>query len=391
MTEHLSGKTSKMIINMKKSLGLYLHIPFCKSRCIYCDFVSSLGDCKSMDKYVEYLCRQISLEGQKYSDKYVVDTIYFGGGTPTLLSNENLRRLANTIKYAFELDIKEFSVEANPCTVDSEKLQVLKDVGATRISVGVQSFNDNLLKMLGRIHDKELAKRAIKLASKMGFDVSVDCMLGLPNQTLDDVKEFVDIADDLGVEHISAYTLSVEEGTPLERLIEQKILEKKSDDEVAIFYEYTCKLMRERGYTRYEVSNFCKRGKYSFHNLRYWQCEDYLGLGLSAHSLIDGERWRMSDKFDEYYSAIDLGEDLRLDLETLSLNEKKSEMIMLALRLDEGLSIEKYEKEFGGSFSHEYAYALDKNKRYVDFDGKRLKIKDEYVEVMNSIVVDFIK
>lgn len=376
---------------MKRKLGLYLHIPFCKSRCIYCDFVSSLGDCKSMDKYVDYLCRQIKADGEKYSGKYVVDTIYFGGGTPTLLSGENLQKLANTIKDNFELNIKEFSVEANPCTVDREKLQALKDVGVTRISVGVQSFNDKLLKMLGRRHDAQMAKRAIKLVLRMGFDVSVDCMLGLPNQTLEDIKDFVDIAYNLGVEHISAYTLSVEEGTPLERLIEQKILQEKSDDEVAIFYEYTCKLLKERGYTRYEVSNFCKRGKYSFHNLRYWQGEDYLGLGLSAHSLIDGERWRITDNFDEYYSGVDKGSDLRLDREILSVDEKKSEMIMLALRLDEGLNIGKYENAFGGSFADEYAYAIEKNKNYVDFDGKRLRIKDEYVEVMNSIVVDFIK
>ena len=375
----------------KRNLGLYLHIPFCKSRCIYCDFVSSLGDCKSMDKYVKYLCRQIKTDGEKYSKKYVVDTIYFGGGTPTLLSNENLQKLANTIKDVFELSIKEFSVEANPCTVDREKLQALKDVGVTRISVGVQSFNDKLLKMLGRRHDSEGAKRAIKLALEMGFDVSVDCMLGLSNQTLEDIKDFIEKADGLGVEHISAYTLSVEEGTPLERLIEQKILQEKTDDEVAIFYEYTYKLLKEKGYARYEVSNFCKRDKYSFHNLRYWKGEDYLGLGLSAHSLIDGERWRITDNFDEYYTAIDKGLDLRLDREKLSVEEKKSEMIMLALRLDEGLNIERYDSVFGESFADEYAYALDKNKKYVDFDGKRLKIKEEYVEVMNSIVVDFIK
>ena len=344
-----------------------------------------------MDKYVDYLCNQIKADGEKYSGKYVVDTVYFGGGTPTLLSGENFQRLANTIKDTFELNIKEFSVEANPCTVDREKLQALKDVGVTRISVGVQSFNDKLLKMLGRRHDAQMAKRAIKIALEMGFDVSVDCMLGLPNQTIEDIKDFVEIADNLGVEHISAYTLSVEEGTPLERLIEQKILQEKSDDEVAIFYEYICKLLKEMGYTRYEVSNFCKRGKYSFHNLRYWRGEDYLGLGLSAHSLIDGERWRITDNFDEYYLSIDKGLDLRLDKEELSLDEKKSEMIMLALRLDEGLDIEKYESSFGGSFADEYAFALDKNKNYVDFDGKRLRIKDEYVEVMNSIVVDFIK
>ena len=376
---------------MKKNLGLYLHIPFCKSRCIYCDFVSSVSDCKSMDKYVEYLSRQIIDEGKRYSRDNVVDTIYFGGGTPTLLSNYNIQKIVKTIKDTFELNLKEFSIEANPCTVDREKLQTLKDSGFTRISIGVQSFNDNLLKMLGRRHNAQQAKRAIKLALEYGFDVSVDCMLALPNQTKSDIKEFVDIASDLGVEHISAYMLSVEEGTRLKELIEQNLLAEKSEDESAEFYEYMVKLLNKRGYSRYEVSNFCKKEKYSFHNLRYWNCDDYLGLGLSAHSLVNGERWRCTDNFEDYYNYIDDNEPIRLDRIKLSIDDKKSEMIMLALRLNNGLDIEKYEKIFDEDFSKEYANALVKNADYMNFDGKKLSIKKDYIKVMNSIVVDFMK
>ncbi|MDE5990041.1 MAG: radical SAM family heme chaperone HemW, partial [Clostridia bacterium] len=366
-------------------------IPFCKSRCIYCDFVSSIGDQKNMDKYVEYLSRQIIDEGKRYSQDYIVDTIYFGGGTPSLLSNEHIEILSKTIANIFELNLKEFSVEANPCTVDEQKLQTLKRAGVTRLSLGVQTFNDDLLKMLGRRHNSEQAKQAIKLALNYGFDVSVDCMLALPDQTLDDVNDFVDTAADLGVEHISAYMLSVEDGTALKRLIEENVLKEKSDDEEAEFYDHMHKLLKERGYSRYEVSNFCKNYKVSFHNLKYWKGDDYLGLGLSAHSLINGERWRCASDFDEYYRIIDSGRAQRLDKEKLSISDRKNEMIMLALRLDEGLDIEEYEIKFNENFSKEYARALAKNAEYINYDGKKLSIKEQYVKVMNSIVVDFIK
>ena len=374
-----------------KSLGIYLHIPFCKSRCIYCDFVSSVGDCKDMDRYVEYLCRQIKSEGERYSDDYIVDTVYFGGGTPTLLSRENLIRLSKSIQDNFKLQLKEFSVEANPCTVDKEKLAALKEAGVNRLSIGVQTFNDSLLKTLGRRHDRRQAIEAIKLAKDFGFEVSVDCMLALPNQTLLDLKEFVEIADGLGVDHISAYMLSVEEGTPLQKLIKEKVLVQKSDDESAEFYDYIYSSLKEKGFCRYEISNFCKENKYSFHNLRYWQRKDYLGMGLSAHSLINGERWRCPDNFDEYYSLSDKGEMMRLDREILSIDDKKSEYIMLALRLEDGLDVETYEQTFRGNFSEEYAYAIKKNLPYIIFDGKRLRIKEEYIKVMNSIAVDFLK
>ena len=376
---------------MKKSLGIYLHIPFCKSRCIYCDFISSVGDQKSMDKYVEYLSKQILDEGKRYSNDYIVDTVYFGGGTPTLLSNDNIQKLANSIVNSCELKLKEFSIEVNPCTVDEEKFRTLKNAGVTRISLGVQAFNDDLLKTLGRRHTSTQAINAIKLALEFGFDVSVDCMLALPNQTLDDVKEFIDTASSLGVDHISAYMLSVEDGTALKRLVDGNILKAKSDDEEAQFYEYAQYLLKEKGYSRYEISNFCKNGKVSFHNLRYWNCEDYLGMGLSAHSLINGERWRCSNKFDEYYNYIDGLIPQRFDSEKLSVDDKKNEMIMLALRLDSGLDVEKYENTFNEKFENEYERAIAKNAEYINYDGKRLSIKEEYLKVMNSIVVDFIK
>ncbi|MDE6189188.1 MAG: radical SAM family heme chaperone HemW, partial [Clostridia bacterium] len=327
----------------------------------------------------------------EYSQDYIVDTLYVGGGTPTLLSNENLIKIANAVKDNFDCEFKEFSVEANPCTIDRDKLAALKTAGVTRISLGVQTFNDELLQILGRRHDSKQAKRAIKLSKDFGFDVSVDCMLGLPKQSLDDVKEFIETANDLNAEHISAYMLSVEDGTALQKLIKEGKLEKKSDDELAIAYEYAYKLLKDCGYCRYEVSNFCKNSKRSVHNMKYWQGDDYLGLGLSAHSLIKGERWRNSCDFEAYFAEIERGTLQRLDREVLSVEDKKSEIIMLSLRLENGLDIKRYENIFGEKFSEVYAKALDKNANYTNYDGSRLSIKQEYLQVMNSIVADFLK
>ena len=374
---------------IKPSLGIYIHIPFCKSRCTYCDFVSSVEDCNQRGKYVEYLCRQIKLASEEYSDKYTVDTIYFGGGTPTLLDNRQLELISKEIFGGFDCNLKEFSVEANPCTVDREKLIALKKVGVTRLSIGVQSFDDKLLKMLGRRHDAQRAEEAVGLAVQFGFDVSVDAMIGLPNQTKEDIKKFVDKVNALGAQHISVYMLSVEDGTRLKSLIEQGVLIAKSDDEIADLYDYACENLKERNFNRYEISNFCKDQKVSHHNLRYWQCLDYLGLGMGAHSLTNGERWSNADNFKEYYESIDNG-NYRRDIQSLSRENIESEYVMLGFRLQSGINLFEFSKKFGCDFLRKYALAIEKNKNYLDITQESVAIKYRYLQLMNSIIVDFI-
>lgn len=374
----------------KKSLGIYIHIPFCKSRCIYCDFVSSIVNKSNMQKYCDYLVRQIDMASKEYSKYYQVDTIYFGGGTPSLLASEDLKRITDCLKDKFELNTREVSIEANPCTIDERVLQGFKDAGITRVSIGVQSFDDNLLKMLGRAHDRKTALDAIRLTKKYGFDVSIDCMCGLPEQTIEDVEEFIDIADKEGVEHISVYMLSVEDGTKLQEKIQKGELKAKTDDEIANIYDTACLKLKEKGYSRYEISNFCKNNKASIHNLRYWQRKDYLGLGLSSHSLTMDNRWNNPYTFEEYYELIDKGIMPRLNIENLTTDDIKEEMIMLSLRLKEGIDLKEYNKLFG-DFKKEFALELAKNKKYLDISDDHIAIKDEYLEVMNSIIVDFLK
>ncbi|MCX4362110.1 MAG: radical SAM family heme chaperone HemW [Clostridia bacterium] len=377
------------MLENRQSLGIYIHIPFCKSRCIYCDFVSSVDSPVQRDKYVDYLCKQIRLAGKEYGNRYTVDTIYIGGGTPTLLDNRQLSIIGKEIEKAFYCDLKEFSVEANPCTVDREKLIALKEMGVTRLSIGVQSFNGSLLKMLGRRHDSKRAEEAVKLAVEYGFDVSVDAMIGLPEQIKEDVETFIDKADLLGVKHISLYMLSVENGTRLKELVDNHKLVTPSDDETAEMYECACLQLENQGYQRYEISNFCKDGKISRHNMHYWQCADYLGLGMGAHSFINGERWRNADMFYEYYGALD--KDIyKFDVIKLSVEEREAEFIMLALRLKDGINTLEFKVRFGFDFALKYQKALEKNKKYLDISQDRISIKYKYLQLMNSIIVDFI-
>lgn len=375
----------------KKSLGIYIHIPFCKSRCIYCDFTSCVGSESEREKYCSYLKKEICLAAQKYSRDYTVDTLYFGGGTPSILSGESFIGLAGCVKDNFCCDLKEFSVEVNPCTATKEKFDAFEKAGVTRVSIGVQSFDDKLLKMLGRAHDRECAIAAVKLAKEYGFEVSVDCMTGLPEQNKNDVEEFVEIASDLGADHVSVYMLSVEEGTTLEKLINDGVLKQKSDDEVAELYDAACKALKDKDYERYEISNFAKDGKVSAHNLRYWRREDYLGLGMSAHSLLANTRTFNPDTFEEYYASLDKDELPAKTEDEVDENGQKEEFIMLALRLKEGIDIDKYNNLFCGDFEKEYKFALIKDARFLDISDKRVAIKDEYLSVMNGIIVDFLK
>ncbi len=258
-----------------------------------------------------------------------------------------------------------------------------------RLSIGVQSFDNALLKMLGRRHDAEEAKRAVKLAKGYGFDVSVDAMIGLPGQKILDIKQFIDIAADMDVDHISVYMLSVESGTALDKNIKEGKLAAKSDDEIADDYQYACEMLAKKGYARYEISNFCRDGKASYHNLRYWQRCDYLGLGMGAHSLIGDERWRNAETFDEYYNAID-NLDYRFDVEPLSAEDRESEYIMLNFRLTKGIDFAEFTKKFGSDFMIKYKSAIEKNKNYLQITSQGISIKYEYLQLMNSIAVDFV-
>lgn len=370
-------------------IGVYLHIPFCKSRCTYCDFVSSTQGESTRARYLDALTREIFLSAQEAAERKLT-TLYFGGGTPSLLSPDQLGRIVKALKAAYDWQVEEFTVECNPCTLDADKAQAYRALGVTRVSLGVQTLNDDILRKIGRRHDAKTAIAAFELCKKLGYDVSVDAMLGLPDQTDDDVRRFVDVFGDLGADHVSAYQLSLERGTPLAKQVKARRVVLPEEDRCVDWYESMYAQLERLGYRRYEVSNFARNGKECRHNLKYWRCENYLGLGVSAHGLAGAIRYANPDSIDEYCSAIESGTLCRAIEQILSEEDRKSERIMLALRLSEGLNVTQFEREFDCDFVRIYEKPLKKHASRLLFDGKRLAILPQWMNVMNAILSDFI-
>ncbi len=317
-------------------IGLYLHIPFCDGKCAYCNFFSRCPQDDELTAYTERLADSITTWGNRLNRP--VDTVYFGGGTPSLLGHDRLIYLLNTIYHSFELEKNaEITVEVNPTSTDELNSTLLRQAGFNRLSIGLQSANDHELKILGRRHDSEDARRTVERAQHAGFDnISLDVMLAIPEQTIDSLDETLAFCASCKVQHISAYILKVEEGTRFYAQRDQLAL--FSDDEQAAFYEHTVQRLSDLGYLQYEISNFSLTGFESRHNLRYWHDEEYLGLGPSAHSFLNGRRFFYDHDFHQFYHD-------RLTEE--SAGGDSEEYIMLALRLTEGLRFDRYQKRFG--------------------------------------------
>lgn len=303
--------------------GLYIHIPFCLAKCPYCDFYSVQYSRSLAEEYKGAVIRNL----QKYSETF--DTVYFGGGTPVLLAEE----ISGILKAVNTSENAEITVEANPCVSDLKRLTVLKNSGVNRISFGVQSLNDNELKFLGRRHTAKQAVAAINLAESVGFEnISADLMLGLQGQEKSSIADSVEILSSLPISHISAYLLKIEEGTPFSEMS----LDIPDDDEMSEIYLYTCEQLEKKGFMQYEISNFSKAGAESRHNLKYWRCEEYLGIGASAHSFYNGSRFCTERDINKFISD---------PVQEIIVTDEKvgdfEEYAMLKLRLTEGLSFEE--------------------------------------------------
>ena len=318
-----------------KPFGLYIHIPFCDGKCRYCNFYSTRGDARAMDEYTEKLNESIGSWGERIERK--VASVYFGGGTPSLLGHDRLVATLRNICTSFDIsDDAEITLEANPSSALEIDFAELRRAGFNRLSIGLQSANDNELKILGRRHSPNDAADTVRAARNAGFDnISLDVMLAIPVQTADSLDRTLGFCSSLDAQHISAYILKVEPGTPFYH--DRHSLGLFTDDEQAEIYEYAVGRLAELGYSQYEISNFSKAGRESCHNLLYWHDEEYLGLGPSAHSFIDGRRFYYPNSIDEFCADHVCGEGPGGDSE---------EYIMLALRLNEGLSFERYRERF---------------------------------------------
>ena len=345
--------------------GIYAHIPYCVKKCAYCDFVSSaVGNsaAREMEDYAAALRAEILREVPPLRARWGdVTTVYIGGGTPTVLPAELLTEILRTLIDAAGIP-QECTVEANPGTVDADCLAQLRAAGANRLSLGVQSFDDRLLRAIGRIHTAEEARAAFRAARAAGFDnISLDLMYGLPTQTLDDLKESVAEMLALAPEHISVYGLIVEEGTPFAAAEAQGRLTLPSEDAAEEMYDYLMEEMPARGYARYEISNFARAGYESLHNLGYWRNVPYLGVGAAAHGYVDGVRWGNVTDAHAYIRAIRAGASVRTpeDTERTRANAME-EYAFLALRTREGIDAADFSRTFGVDIDTVYGAVIEK-------------------------------
>ena len=336
---------------MRRELELYIHIPFCVKKCAYCDFLSGPASNQQIEEYVQALIEEIRYY-KEFVKKYEVSTVFWGGGTPSLLTGEQMKALMETLGQTFFIrQNAEITMEANPGTVTVEKLLACQKAGINRISFGLQSVNNEELKMLGRIHTYEEFLESYEAARKAGFqNINVDLISAIPKQTVSSWEQTLQTIISLQPEHISAYSLIVEEGTPFAKLYGEGCeLEHllPSEEEERRMYERTEELLQEAGYHRYEISNYAKEGDECQHNLGYWERKEYLGLGLGASSLIEETRFHNTDEMEEYLRDASNPILLRREQEKLDRQEQMEEFVFLGLRKIRGIQEEKFAEVFG--------------------------------------------
>ncbi len=367
--------------------GIYIHVPFCRHKCSYCDFVSFPDKIYYADAYMACRYKELKMRGEELK-KYEFDTVYFGGGTPSYIPPKLILGAMNQIKKCFRVkEGAEITLELNPGTIGEAKVKTYLEAGINRFSIGLQTAIDEQLADLGRIHNARDYVYATKLLKGQNF--STDVMLGLKNQTKEDIAKTIELAIACGSKHVSMYALTVEDGTPI--YTDYLNGELPDSDEVADMYEFGRKLLEEKGFARYEVSNFALPGYESRHNLNYWHRGEYIGVGVSASSFIAGRRLTNSFDLDEYMKCVISGFFPAVSNEEVTENQAKFEFVMLALRTREGLSMEEYKRQFGCSLAEDFPNALKKSVAYLDLTGDRLTIKDEYLYVQNSILMPFIE
>ena len=380
----------------KNNLSIYVHIPFCNSKCAYCSFVSMVGTDEDKRRYFESLMNEVKIKSKEYRSFYSVASIYIGGGTPSCLDNYYIRDLLSTIYKNFAVkNSAEITIEVNPNTVDKNKIREYILSGVNRFSIGLQSANSKILKAMGRTHTYDDFARAVNTIREYGVkNISADIILGYPNQKLSDVKDTLNNLIKLEVPHISAYMLSVENGTKLKTLVDNGSLGLPKEDLVVKMYEYVLDTLTKAGYNRYEFSNFAKPTFESYHNRVYWTRNDYIGLGLAAHSYIQGTRFANTENLAEYVLKI-ANENVNPIVlsKNLSVEEQKEEAVMLALRTAVGLDLEAYKEEFGENFlakKKDKIAMLIKNEFIRLTTDNRLVCTNKGFLVLNQIVLELV-
>lgn len=371
--------------------GVYLHIPFCKSRCSYCDFATDVyRDADTVERYVEALCKEIAT-GINANVNERADTIYFGGGTPSLLTANQVERVLNAVNRQFDItDDVEITLEMNPATVTPDKLRELKALGINRASFGVQTFNDRALKVLARGHDANDARTTFKMLRDAGFEnVSFDLIAGLPGQTLDDWQRNLDEAVKLSPEHISLYLLEIHAGTPLAEQISSRRQPQPDDELAAAMYELMLDKLGVAGYQQYEISNFCFAGFESRHNTKYWRLDPVFGFGVSVHSFDGRMRYANESDTAKYVELIENDGSAEVMREEIDL---ASEYVFLGLRMEDGVDLAEYKKQFEADLLEEFCDELANltEARLVEIIDDRLRLTRKGKLFSNEVFAVFV-
>lgn len=375
-----------------KELGIYVHIPFCKKKCDYCDFISFCDRNEQIEEYIEILKEEIN--SSLISEGYKVTTIYIGGGTPSFIDSKYIVEILNLIKEKFYIENAEITIELNPGTVTKEKLLNYKKAGINRISIGLQETNNELLKQIGRIHTYEEFLETYNLARKLEFkNINIDLMIGLPSQSISNIKESLNKIITLNPEHISVYSLILEEGTKLYQKYENKEINMPDEELERNMYWYVKNTLENNGYKHYEISNFSKKGYESKHNVNCWEQKEYLGFGLSAHSYINGTRYSNSNEGNQKgQTTFGPLQYKKIIHEEQNLEDMKKEYMLLGLRKIEGISIQKFEEKFIENPIFLFRNELNKlvEQELLEVDGDKIRLTNKGLDLANIVWEEFV-
>lgn len=382
---------------MLNELGIYIHIPFCKQKCYYCDFVSYSNKCSEVKEYIESLKKEI--EEFDFSN-YKVTSIYIGGGTPSYIDSIYIVEILSELKEKLKCNLIEFkdieiTIEVNPGTVDTKKLNDYKKLGINRLSIGLQSTKNDILKKIGRIHTYQEFLEIYKLARETGFkNINIDLMIGIPGQKIGDLKNTLQDIIKLEPEHISVYSLIIEENTPIEKMLENGEIKLPDEDLERNMYWHVKNTLELNGYNHYEISNFAKLGKESRHNLNCWNQEEYIGFGVAAHSYLNGIRFSNTINVEEYIQHIENNrkeENIQIE-ESQSLEDKKNEFMMLGFRKIQGVDIARFKEKFIDNPIFLYRENLNKlvEEGLIEVDLNHIKLTNKGIDLANLVFEKFV-
>ncbi|MGO3752348.1 MAG: radical SAM family heme chaperone HemW [Peptoniphilaceae bacterium] len=375
-------------------ISLYIHIPFCESRCYYCDFCSSIISQERVKVYFNYLLKEINLYKNFLRDKEIV-SIFLGGGTPSSVDSIHIKNLLIEISKISNIKENcEITIETNPNSLKAKSLENYLFCGINRFSLGAQSFNDRILKNIGRIHTKKDIFKAIDTLKEYNIcNFNIDLMLALPVQNINDIKESINYIKDIKPSHISYYSLILEENTKLYNMNKNNTLNFPNEEDDRHMYHYVVKNLNSLGYKQYEISNFSTNGFQCLHNIRYWKLKNYLGIGISSHSNIDNIRFSNYDSFKNYYNSIDSMEYPISNYETLSLTDRINEFTIMGLRLNKGINLSEINNNFNIDFYDYYKREIEKNLKLdlIELKNNNIFLTDLGRDLSNKVELDFIR